>query len=457
MQNRCVSRFLGRVVTEPFRSPPMRPTRVIVLLCLQITACTPHEDAPSEEVYVEHYSLTISNDAGVMPTFIGWLTLEETAGRHTGRLDTELGGWDVSELVVSDTSIGFVVPAIGARTLARRRGSELHGVVEGAPGGPATVTGQRELGDGGPMSTNARTYLVEALDLMEARSVNREAIDWGDLRAATLDRAAGARDVSSTYGAIWFALRQLGDGHSRLHGPGDAVRFSGGADPVATRVAERLGYLTVPAFSGTLEADAEVAQKYHDLIEGLVAESVCGWIVDLRSNTGGGMHGMLSGLGPILGEGELLSFTRGDSVFGTAHYQNGAVVQGTIRVEPLQPHPTLTPMPPVAVLTGPQTASAGEAVAVAFRGRPGTRSFGAPTQGLSTGNAPHRLSDGAVIALTEGLMTDRTGVTYGSELVPDELHAGDANGDMGSDVPLAAALEWLLQQSACASPPIPEA
>lgn len=40
----------------------------------------------------------------------------------------------------------------------------------------------------------------------------------------------------------------------------------------------------------------------------------------------------------------------------------------------------------VAVLTGSRTASSGEVVAIAFRGRPRTRSFGEPTVELSTAN-----------------------------------------------------------------------
>ncbi|MGV9658891.1 S41 family peptidase [Streptomyces koyangensis] len=57
-------------------------------------------------------------------------------------------------------------------------------------------------------------------------------------------------------------------------------------------------------------------------------------------------------------------------------------------------------MPPVAVLTGPRTASAGEAVAIAFRERPDTRTFGDPTSGVPTANAPYPLSDGALVVLT---------------------------------------------------------
>lgn len=44
------------------------------------------------------------------------------------------------------------------------------------------------------------------------------------------------------------------------------------------------------------------------------------------------------------------------------------------------------PDPPVAVLTGQTTASAGEAVLAAFLGPPSLRTFGEKTAGLATGN-----------------------------------------------------------------------
>ena len=67
---------------------------------------------------------------------------------------------------------------------------------------------------------------------------------------------------------------------------------------------------------------------------------------------------------------------------------------------------------PLAVLTGPATASAGESVVIALKGRPHTRFFGQPTAGLPTGNRTFTLPDGAVIALTTTVELDRNHVQY---------------------------------------------
>jgi C-terminal processing protease CtpA/Prc len=113
------------------------------------------------------------------------------------------------------------------------------------------------------------------------------------------------------------------------------------------------------------------------------------------------------------------------------------------------------PRPPVAVLTGQLTAGSGEAVAIAFRAGPDTRSFGAPASGVSTAvstaNAGFRLSDGAVLNLTVATMGDRTGRLYGAAVPPDEAVAGPPVPVPGAGDPLVdAAAAWLHAQPACA-------
>jgi C-terminal processing protease CtpA/Prc len=85
--------------------------------------------------------------------------------------------------------------------------------------------------------------------------------------------------------------------------------------------------------------------------------------------------------------------------------------------------------------------SSGEAVAIAFRGRPVTRFFGAATGGLSTANAPIPLRDGAIAVVTIGVDLDRTGRRYGGPVEPDEVVPGDGE---GPDEPaLLRAVEWI--------------
>jgi hypothetical protein len=49
---------------------------------------------------------------------------------------------------------------------------------------------------------------------------------------------------------------------------------------------------------------------------------------------------------------------------------------------------------------------------MAFRGRPGTRSFGESTAGVPTDNSLHRLTDGAELHLTEAVGSTARGRSY---------------------------------------------
>jgi C-terminal processing protease CtpA/Prc len=131
-------------------------------------------------------------------------------------------------------------------------------------------------------------------------------------------------------------------------------------------------------------------------------ESAAGWVVDLRGNSGGSMWPMLAVALPLLG---------GDGVIGAFVTRDGAR--------------TLSLSGPVAVLTDARTASSAEAVAVAFRGVPGARSYGAATRGFSTGNQTVRLPDGALLVITSCRFADRSGGAHGGPLPPD-VPAADA-------------------------------
>lgn len=73
---------------------------------------------------------------------------------------------------------------------------------------------------------------------------------------------------------------------------------------------------------------------------------------------------------------------------------------------------TINGIPPVAVLISKSTASAGEAVAIAFKGRPNVRFFGQRTTGLTTANDVFAISDGSGLFLAVMNYADRDGNRY---------------------------------------------
>ncbi|HEX6373568.1 MAG TPA: S41 family peptidase [Longimicrobium sp.] len=297
------------------------------------------------------------------------------------------------------------------------------------------------------MSVQARRYVDSALYLMESYSLHKHEIDWARFREETYMRANGAEIPAHTYPALSQALRRL-DEHSFFSPPSTAIVPPRGLwpDMGGAVVAGRFGYVRTQRYGGS-DPDGH-AQAYHDLIRGLDTGAVCGWIVDMQGNPGGNMWPMLAGVGPVLGEGRSGTFIDADSVRTPWFYADGAagIERGGQRVTVTRvprPYRLRRENPPVAVLTGINTASAAEAVVIAFRGRPGSRSFGGMTAGLPTANTSYEMRDGAYVVLTTAWEADRNGVVYKGRIAPEEPVIG-AGGDAAN-----AAMAWLAQQPAC--------
>ncbi|MFJ9771713.1 S41 family peptidase [Kitasatospora sp. NPDC101157] len=298
----------------------------------------------------------------------------------------------------------------------------------------------------GRMSPEARSYLSEALSLVQRHALNAAKVDWPTVRGQAFAQAAAARTPADTYAAIRTAVAALGDRHSRFYPAGQAAGLT--ADPATVdaptiaRLPGGIAHLTLPPVNGSERTYAEYVARGRTAVSGTEA---CGWVVDLRRETGGGMWAPLAVAAPLLGDGPLGAFVTADGTRSTWSIRGG--------VPYLEDAPQAAPdttgrtaaAPPIAVLTGPATGSAGEAVTIALIGHPDTRSFGAPTYGVPTGNEPHRLSDGAVLLLAGAAEADRTGRVHEGPIEPDEFV--DPRKD--DDPTLAAAVAWLSQRAAC--------
>lgn len=303
----------------------------------------------------------------------------------------------------------------------------------------------------------ALAYLDEALDYMQRHSLYRERIDWSTLRRETLTRAEGAQTPADTHLAIVYALRQLGDNHSFFFPPAVAARWqrreADAPQPAGRRLDGDIGYVQIPAFrfNGAQAVTDQFAANIVQTIRAVDQTPTCGWVVDLRDNRGGNMWPMLAGLGPLFGEGQLGAFAYPSGREEHWLYRDGQVLLGDqVRAQGPVYH-LARPHPPVAVLTDRYTASSGEAVAIAFRGRPNTRSFGEPTAGTPTANDVKVMPDGAWLGVTEARMADRTGRAYDAPLAPDQPVEGFWTfASPEEDRTLQAALTWLRQQPECA-------
>ncbi len=219
--------------------------------------------------------------------------------------------------------------------------------------------------------------------------------------------------------------------------------------PEIKLVEGKFGYVLVPGYAG-LNPDQmnQYATDMQKQIQVIDSQHPCGWIVDLRGNTGGNMWPMLAGVGPILGEGKAGMWVDSDGNLTEWSYKDGKGLIGDIVVSEVlgQPYMLSQADQPVAVLFGRETMSSGEIIAISFIGRPNARSFGSESAGLSTSNQGYPLSDGAMIFLTNAVDIDRNGKTYGGPIIPDVLVSG-WTASAGPVPP--ESLEWLSGQPGC--------
>ena len=299
-----------------------------------------------------------------------------------------------------------------------------------------------------PLTGSAKDVLEAAIAIVREHALRRNEIDWVAIEERVRKYAAGSTKSADVYPAIRILLSELGDHHSRLLEPDELTAINRGRfgqfqsrEPEVRQVAEGVGYVKMDSYLATEPRSMrQYAERLHQSFIVAREAATCGWIVDLRENMGGNMWAMLAGLKPFLGDAALGTF---ESPSGQSPpWQAGNHVGGSspsvlARLESSW----------VAVLTGPRTASSGEAVAIAFRGRPHTRSFGLPTGGLSTANDAFTLPDGAVIALTTSIDVDRMGRRYGQRIDPEARI--ESNPSTGGDVTVDAAARWLLESSGC--------
>lgn len=249
--------------------------------------------------------------------------------------------------------------------------------------------------------------LAEALDLMEQRALFADRVDWAVTRAEV---AAVAEDPEQLELTLFHLVRKVGGPHSGVRRP---LRAPGEPELPGVELQGETAVVTLPA------CPVHHAQVYAEAgraaLAGVEPER---WIVDLRGNGGGSMWPMLAVVAPLLrGDGEIGAFVDryGESIPWTL--TEGVLASGgTPRIAGAGGRRE----GPVSVLTDAHTASSGEAVAVAFRGLPDVRSYGAATLGFSTGTEAVRLpAVDLVLTVATSRFADRTGEVYGGRVTPD--------------------------------------
>lgn len=278
-------------------------------------------------------------------------------------------------------------------------------------------------GDAHHISPIAKNYIDEVISLLQNNSINRNKINWEDFKNDVYKHAKWSKTIENTYPSITYAITKLADKHSYFVS-NNSTPDTNDLKPLPILfdeiVPENIGYIKI----GFCIGDEKQTEHYINTVSEKILKqdkrNVKGWIIDLRGNFGGNMWPMLLAIGPILGEGTVGYFFYPDSSFYTWNYKNGKVFdENGIWGQVSNTYSLRSPNPYVAILTDNITASSGEAVAIAFKGRDKAKSFGKQTFGVSTSNRMHTLSDGSRINLTESVFADRNKIKYGRSVYPD--------------------------------------
>ena len=279
---------------------------------------------------------------------------------------------------------------------------------------------------------SAETYGKNALSTIDKNGIFAGNDEWKSTYNECLKMIENAKNYDDTYDAIRKALSVGGGKHSMLMTKSESQDTTESYDEVLPTVSldGDIAIIKLPDFLGT----AEAGQKYAKIAEDFIHENrdkIKGVVLDLRGNTGGDMGPMATAVSSLLPDGELVYYHyRSYDVPVTL--KNGVVSNAGTGGKSLYPDEKLNV--PVAILTDDMTASSGEALALCFRGRENTRTFGAPTAGYTSVNMLYNMYDGAQMYLTVAFDKARTGEIF--KETPIEP-------DVATDSPLEAAIEWL--------------
>lgn len=414
---------IGGDCTRSFAASPVTAQGATITVDARPESCGYGFAVQRDVGRVAHYTLEVSKGA----LQAGEMQVSVTAYDGHRKLDRNFRTLDAPE-DLSALSLPIDVPA-SARLIEMR--------IVGRKGARFAVEGVRLVPRESPAQAGITGVALydEAMDVIQSNAFNADQLP-SDFRERW--RPAADATPGEARSAIKQVIRALGDRHSFLIDPARQADMPHVAR--ATFVAPQwellepgIGYIAIP---GIRAGDDALRARYRDAVLDALraghAQGVRGWVMDLRGNGGGIMWPMLAGLEPSLRGQTTGYFLRIDGSRDAWPNTTTAASAGA---------PDLGQLP-VAVLTSGRTASSGEAVVMAFRGRPNTRSFGAPTKGVPTANAGHRLADGTMLQLTGALFVDRHGKGDGTSVVPDESVRELGVGDRTRQ----AAVEWLRQQ-----------
>lgn len=281
------------------------------------------------------------------------------------------------------------------------------------------------------ISLEAKNYFNQAFKLIKNGSYKKNQIDFAEIYQKALPYLKGAKHSKDTYEAIRFTLASLNDKHSKFFYPKASLanqqidkKF---VFPIKAQIFKSdyavLGLLSYSSINTT--QNKKVADSIYQFIIKLKQSNIKNLIIDLRDMEGGANDPFLCGLAPLINKTELFTYVGNNNNKQKIIFEKGYIYRinkkakfGDIYLSNYirnEDYKSFT----ISILTGKNTASAGEIIAIAFKNLSNVTFIGEPTYGIPTGVASISLPDGASIGLASSVPLDRNGKSYTSPLIPD--------------------------------------
>ena len=313
------------------------------------------------------------------------------------------------------------------------------------------------------MPDSVKLVLDSSISLLQQYALYTKTTNWPLVKQSAYAKAANAKTWQELDSAVSYLFEAVNDHHGWLSA-GDAeirwhirqdLKFSQAVkNEIAkgNRIVKKIlpgnvGYLRVPGMMLDTSQYNKKAQQLADSLYALEQSGATKIIIDLRLNAGGTMFPMIAGVSALLGNGKFIGGANSEGAVqemsvlesGKFYSADGGMAKVNNNCSRLSPKTKLV------VLTSNLTGSAGECVAVAFKGRKHTRFIGEPTAGFTIGNNGHWIIEGrAGIVIAESAIVDRNKKNYYTDVQTDELIWGSDNfDDYLKDKKIQAALRWL--------------
>jgi C-terminal processing protease CtpA/Prc len=292
-------------------------------------------------------------------------------------------------------------------------------------------------------------------------------INWNDVNKNFLKLTEGKENIEDLKPGLQYLINSLGDKHAQIRSPKDhslIVYYTGEIKEEDHRESEfintvinnisttfsyqlldnNIGYLKVVGIGpGDVKAQADMIRRGLIILK---EKEVDKWIVDLRSNGGGNMEPMISGLAPLIGEGDIGGSIDIAGNISPLKIENAQFYNYNRLACSMPNLPKIKASEKVVVLLSRYTVSSGEMTAIAFKGRENTLFIGEPSGGYTTGNGYDIVTDDLALVISKSIFIDRNKKKYDGRVDVDVFSEFQHLKELNNDHQIEKATLWLTKK-----------